>query len=132
MDIKTMYPMDMEEFLIALGEEELVQKIRECLEANTPMSAVLHSTAMQHYRQYLVVRGMPECVMQFATTGDYTLVRHSQKMILASYLSDMSKYNMANEIKKTRLTYDNITVQLSTSQNHSMCFFVAGQISVPV
>ena len=34
-------------------------------------------------------------------------------MILQSYLNDMSKYNNMNEIKKTRLVYDNITVQLS-------------------
>lgn len=51
--------------------------------------------------------------MQFAETGDYILVRHTQDTILASYLNDMSKYNNLNEIKKTRLAYDNITVQLS-------------------
>ena len=48
-----------------------------------------------------------------AETKDYILVRHTQDTILASYLNDMSKYNNLNEIKKTRLTYDNITVQLS-------------------
>ena len=68
---------------------------------------------MKRYRQYLVVGGMPECVMQFAETKDYILVRHTQDTILASYLNDMSKYNNLNEIKKTRLAYDNITVQLS-------------------
>ena len=78
-DMKTLYPMDMEEFMLALG----------------------------------VVGGMPECVMQFAQTKDYILVRHTQDTILASYLNDMSKYNNLNEIKKTRLAYDNITVQLS-------------------
>ena len=55
---------------------------------------------------------MPECVMQFVETKDYILVRHTQDTILASYLNDMSKYNNLNEIKKTRLAYDNITVQL--------------------
>lgn len=51
--------------------------------------------------------------MQFVQTRDYILVRHTQDTILTSYLNDMSKYNNLNEIKKTRLTYDNITVQLS-------------------
>ncbi len=68
---------------------------------------------MQIYRQYLTVGGMPECVMQFAQTGYYVLVRHTQDTILTGYLNDMSKYNNLNEIKKTRLVYDNITVQLS-------------------
>ena len=112
-DMKTLYPMDMEEFLIAMGEEELVQRIKQCFLTDTPMPSALHDAAMQLYRKYLVVGGMPECVLQFAQTGDYILVRHMQDTILSSYLNDMSKYNNLNEIKKTRLTYDNVTVQLS-------------------
>ncbi len=112
-DIKTLYPMDVEEFMIACGEEALVAQIRECFATDTPMPSALHDAAMQRYRQYLVVGGMPECVMQYVNTKDYILVRHTQDTILASYLNDMSKYNNLNEIKKTRLAYDNITVQLS-------------------
>ena len=112
-DIKTLYPMDMEEFLLALGEDALVGQIKECFERDTPLPSALHEKAIKLYRQYLVVGGMPECVLQFHETGDYILIRHTQNMILASYLNDMSKYNNLNEIKKTRLVYDNITVQLS-------------------
>ena len=111
--MKTLYPMDMEEFMLALGEETLVKEIKKSFDTDKPLPAALHETAMQLYRQYLVVGGMPECVMQFAQTKDYILVRHTQDTILASYLNDMSKYNNLNEIKKTRLAYDNITVQLS-------------------
>lgn len=112
-DIKTLYPMDVEEFMLAMGEDALVAKIKECFQTDTPMPAALHDAALQLYRQYLVVGGMPECVMQFVQTKDYILVRHTQDTILTSYLNDMSKYNNLNEIKKTRLAYDNITVQLS-------------------
>ena len=112
-DIKTLYPMDMEEFMLALGQKDLVKRIQECFNTNTPLPSALHDMAMELYRQYLVVGGMPECVMQFTQTTDYILVRHTQDTILASYLNDMSKYNNLNEIKKTRLVYDNITVQLS-------------------
>ncbi len=112
-DMKTLYPMDMEEFMLALGEGELAARIKECFRTDTPLPSALHDAAMRLYRQYLVVGGMPECVLQFAETKDYILVRHTQDTILASYLNDMSKYNTLNEIKKTRLAYDNITVQLS-------------------
>lgn len=112
-DIKTLYPMDMEEFMIACGESALAEQIRKCFANNEPLPSALHDAAMQLYRQYLVVGGMPECVMQFVETKDYILVRHTQDTILTSYLNDMSKYNTLNEIKKTRLAYDNITVQLS-------------------
>ncbi|MCL2109951.1 MAG: DUF4143 domain-containing protein, partial [Oscillospiraceae bacterium] len=112
-DVKTMYPMDIEEFLIAMGQESLSKKIRECFDTDSSMPSALHDSAMQYYRQYLVVGGMPECVLQFAETGNYILIRNIQSTILANYLDDMSKYNNQNEIKKTRLTYNNITVQLS-------------------
>ncbi|MDO4284122.1 MAG: ATP-binding protein [Eubacteriales bacterium] len=112
-DLKTLYPMDIEEFMLALGEESLVEQIRHSFQTDTPLPSALHDAAMQRYRQYLIVGGMPECVIQFAQTGDYILIRHTQDTILASYLNDMSKYNNLNEIKKTRLAYDNITVQLS-------------------
>ena len=112
-DIKTLYPMDMEEFMLALGEDMLVAQIKEHFNENTPMPSALHDKAKQLYRQYLVVGGMPECVMLFTLTKDYILVRHTQDTILASYLNDMSKYNNLNEFKKTRLAYNNITVQLS-------------------
>ncbi len=112
-DIKTLYPMDMEEFMYALGEDIMVEQIKKSFQTDTPMPSALHDAAMKRYRQYLVVGGMPECVMQFAETKDYILVRHTQDTILTSYLNDMSKYNNLNEIKKTRLAYDSITVQLS-------------------
>ena len=112
-DMKTLYPMDMEEFMLALGENDLVARIKESFASDTPLPAALHDAAMQLYRQYLVIGGMPECVRQFVDTRNYILVRHTQDTILASYLNDMSKYNNLNQIKKTRLAYDNITVQLS-------------------
>lgn len=112
-DMKTLYPMDMEEFLLAIGENVLVTQIKNCFKTNMPMPSALHDKALYLYRQYLVVGGMPECVSQFIQTKDYILIRHIQDTILASYLNDMSKYNTLNEIKKTRLAYDNITVQLS-------------------
>lgn len=99
--------------MLAMGEGALVQRIKNSFATDTPLPSALHDAAMQLYRRYLVVGGMPECVTRFAETKDYTLIRHTQDTILASYLNDMSKYNNLNEIKKTRLAYDNITVQLS-------------------
>ncbi|MDD2235056.1 MAG: ATP-binding protein [Desulfitobacteriaceae bacterium] len=112
-DIKTLFPMDMEEFFLAFGKSRLVTQIKTCFQNDLPMPAALHEAALSYYRQYLVVGGMPECVSKYLETKDLILVRHTQNMVLVSYLNDMSKYNSQNEIKKTRLVYDNITVQLS-------------------
>lgn len=110
---KTMCAMDFEEFLLAMSENELVEAIWEHFASHKEMPSVLHEKALQLYRKYLVVGGMPEVVSHFVQTNDYIYVRHLQEDILMSYLNDMSKYNKENEIKKTRLAYNSITVQLS-------------------
>ena len=91
-DMKTLYPMDMEEFFLACGEDSLVARIKLCFNEDLPMPAALHEAAMLYYRQFLVIGGMPDCVKKFIDTKDYILVRHTQSMILQSYLNDMSKY----------------------------------------
>ena len=109
-----MYPMDMEEFLLAMGEEDLIERIHNCFNDDSPMPHALHEAALKLYRQYLAVGGMPEVVARFIDTRNYTQVRHVLETIQMDYLDDMSKYqDSANEIKKTRLTYETIAVQLS-------------------
>lgn len=110
----TMHPLDMEEFLLALHEDELVKRIHQCFEENSPMPAALHDAALKRYRQYLAIGGMPEAVARFVDTQDYLQIRHVLETIQMDYLDDMSKYQKnANEIKKTRLTYGTVAVQLS-------------------
>lgn len=113
-DRYTMYPMDMEEFLFAMGEEDLVARIHSCFDNNTPMPQALHEAASALYRQFLIIGGMPDAVARYVDTKDYLQVRHILETIGMDYLDDMSKYQeSANEIKKTRLTYGTVAVQLS-------------------
>jgi predicted AAA+ superfamily ATPase len=112
-DIKTMYPMDMEDFLLACGEANLISHIRNCFRDNSPMPAVLHEAAFTRYRQYLLTGGMPEAISKYLETQDFNILRNAQAMILDSYLKDMGKYNNQADIRKVRLVYDNVTVQLS-------------------
>ena len=110
----TMYPMDMEEFLYAMDEADLAKRIRNCYANNSPLPTALHEAALNRYRQYLIIGGMPEAVSRFVDTQDYTQVRHVLETIQMDYLDDMGKYQQSsNEIKKTRLTYGTVAVQLS-------------------
>ena len=113
-DRYTMSPMDMEEFLLAMGEEDLVSRIHYCFDTNSAMPYALHEAANKLYRQYLVIGGMPEAVARYVDTKDFLQVQHILETINMDYLDDMSKYQgNANEIKKTRLTYGTVAVQLS-------------------
>ena len=61
-DIKTLSPMDLQEFLLACGETELVGQIKSCFTSDSALPSALHQAALEYYRQYLVVGGMPDCV----------------------------------------------------------------------
>ncbi|MDO4938483.1 MAG: AAA family ATPase [Lachnospiraceae bacterium] len=113
-DRYTMYPMDMEEFLLAYGEEDLVKMIETAFYSDKSLPEVLHHDAIELYKKYLITGGMPEAVARLIETYDFLQVRHVQDSLLMDYLDDMSKYqNNVNEIKKTRLTYHIVSVQLS-------------------
>lgn len=48
-DMKTLYPMDMEEFMLACGEKMLADKIKECFASDTPLPVALHDAAHTGY-----------------------------------------------------------------------------------
>ena len=49
-DIKTLYPMNIEEFMIACGETALVERIKSSFDNNTPLPSALHDAAIQLQR----------------------------------------------------------------------------------
>ena len=93
----TMAPMDFEEFLLAQNEnyEVLIEEIKRCYAENSPLARPFHNEAIDLYKSYLFVGGMPEVVEEFVKTGNYELVRVKQETILQAYFNDMSKYNKA-------------------------------------
>ena len=60
-----MYPMDFEEFLWAMGNETLMDFIKNCFVNQKPMGQVMHRKAMDYFRQYLIVGGMPQAVQEY-------------------------------------------------------------------
>lgn len=109
----TMHSMDFEEYLLANGERFLVEQIRECYKNNTPLDLPFHERALEYYKEYLFVGGMPEVVENYIKNKNLEMVRIAQQTILDSYHNDMSKYNKQSEIPKTRIVYKNISTQLA-------------------
>ncbi len=84
----TLYPLDFEEFLWAMGEEAMAVAIRE--HASTFESYVLHERALELYRRYLVVGGMPLPVRQYRDTGLIERALEETAEIDATYTADMT------------------------------------------
>lgn len=109
----TLHPLDFEEYLIARDEQGLIDLIRECYQTDTPLDQVFHERALDYYKEYLFVGGMPAAVEEYGKNHNHDLVRVLQQVILESYHDDMGKYNKQSEIPKTRIVYKNISTQLA-------------------
>ena len=109
-DLFTIYPLDFEEFLWAMGKRDLSALIRESFANDEPFS--LHDHALDLYRAYLVIGGMPRAVLDYLETRDYNFVLAAQKNINAAYIADMAKYATANETAKIMGAFDSIPAQI--------------------
>lgn len=114
-DMMMMFPMDFEEFLLALGAEHkaLSEEIHSSYETNNHLPEPFHEMALDAYNKYLYVGGMPEAVKAYVETKNTEIVRIIQNNILEAYFNDMGKYNKATEIPKTKLLFENISSQLA-------------------
>lgn len=110
-DIKTMYPLDFEEFLLALGEEKIIPLIKECFEENREFS--LHNKALDLYKNYLVIGGMPAVVRDYISQKDYDFALSNQKNIIDSYIADMAKYSTPKETTKIMAAFNSLPAQLA-------------------
>lgn len=107
-----MYPMDFEEFLWAMDNEMLMPVIRDCFEKKKPMGQMLHRKAMDYFRQYMIVGGMPQAVEKYIQTRDFEAVDITKRNILTLYREDIMKHSEGNELEIEAI-FDEIPAQLS-------------------
>jgi predicted AAA+ superfamily ATPase len=111
-DRLNMFPLNFEEFLLALEQDYLIDNIKECFNNNTPLLA--HQKAIDYFEDYLAVGGMPEVVDDFIKNNhDYDYTRMRQLSILGDYETDMIKYATKTDSVKIRAIYRSIYSQLA-------------------
>ena len=115
-----MFPMDFEEFLWAMGDEMLMPYIRMRFDKLLPMEA-FHRRAMDYFRQYLIVGGMPQAVLKYVETRDFEKVDEVKRDILALYRNDIHKY-ADNQETKVAAIFEEIPGQL---QKHEKKFVLS-------
>lgn len=110
-DMLTLHPLDFEEFLMANNNGSLIGLIREAFSDFSPLS--LHDMAMDLYKAYLVVGGMPQAVIEYVKTQDFNFVLAAQRTINDAYIADMAKYASPQETTKIMAAWASIPAQLS-------------------
>ena len=117
----TMYPMDFEEFLWAIGNDTLMDFIRICYAQRKPLGQSMHRKAMDYFRQYLIVGGMPQAVLEYANTKSFDAVDRIKRNILTLYRADIGKHAFGYE-RKVEGIFDELPGQL---QKHEKKFTLA-------
>jgi hypothetical protein len=116
-----MYPLDFEEFLLAIGNDTLMPIIKKCFDEKKPMGQVMHRKAMDCFRQYMIVGGMPQAVQEYVDTGDFESVDRIKRDIINLYREDIVKHAVGYELKVESI-FDEIPAQL---QKHEKKFKVS-------
>lgn len=115
-----MYPMDFEEFLIATNNEMLVDEIKNCYKSIKPLGTSLHEKALNLYKSYLIIGGMPKNVYDFVLNNlDYIKMNNRVlEDIKQEYFDDFKKYiNNKNEALKIEEVYKSIPSQIGNESN---------------
>lgn len=111
-----MYPVNFEEFMDYMGEDLLVEYIRDCYQNKVPLDQSQHKKAMHLFKEYILVGGMPQSVVAFKNNArDFFAADVEKRDILNLYRDDIRKaarrYN-----SKVSAIFENIPGYLSTHE----------------
>ena len=108
----SMYPMDFEEFLWAIGDEVSVETIKILLEKKRPAGNAIHRNLMRIFRLYMLIGGMPQAVETYLEKNNLQAVDEIKREIVDLYEEDFTKIDasgLAGDI------YDAIPANLSSN-----------------
>lgn len=106
----SMYPMDYEEFLWAVGDTSTYNLIRKCFESGKPVGESANRKLMRDFRLYMLVGGMPQAVSEYLTTNNFKKVDEVKRDILKLYEDDFGKIDPTGRIA---MLFDAIPAQLN-------------------
>ena len=99
MDVVEMFPLDLEEFFMALGvNDDVMQAVKDAWESKKPVPDFIHTKLMELVRLYLIVGGMPAVVQKYLDTNNLQDVLAEQQAIIRLYKRDIAKYDLNHKL----------------------------------
>lgn len=106
----SMYPMDYEEFLWALGDNSTMPLLKKVYESKKPLGEQMNRKLLRDFRLYMLVGGMPQAVNEYIQTNNFRKVDMIKRDILSLYEDDFKKIDPTGKIS---LIFDAIPAQLN-------------------
>lgn len=120
LDIRTMYPLDFEEFMKANNfSDEVIEHLRNGYDKLSPVDDFIHQQTMKLFHLYLIVGGMPAAVNIYLKTNNIAKVIEAQKSIIDLYKKDIAQYD-----PKEKLYLDEILILIPSEINSKNKRFV--------
>ena len=113
MDVVEMFPLDLEEFFMALGvNNDVMDVVRNSWESKEPIPDFIHTKLMELFRLYLIVGGMPAVVQKYMDTNNLQDVLAEQQAIIRLYKRDIAKYDRNHKLYIEEI-FDMIPLELN-------------------
>ena len=106
----SMYPMDYEEFLWAVGDETTFLLLKKCFEMNQGLGDAINRKQLRQFRLYMLVGGMPQAVAAYIETNNFRKVDEVKRDILNLYEADFAKIDPTGRLA---MLFDAIPAQLN-------------------
>lgn len=106
----SMYPMDYEEFLWAIGDTATFPLLKKCFEMNQGLGDAINCKQLRQFRLYMLVGGMPQAVSTYIETNNFRKVDEIKRDILNLYESDFAKIDPTGRLA---MLFDAIPAQLN-------------------
>lgn len=87
----SMYPMDFEEFLWAIGKAPTFDLIKYSFEHLKPLGDAMNRALMRDFRLYMLIGGMPQAVVAYLNSNDFAEIDAVKRNIIDLYLEDFRK-----------------------------------------
>lgn len=106
----SMYPMDHEEFLWAVGDTTTIPLLKKVFDSVKPVGVQIHRKLMRDFRLYMLVGGMPQAVNEYIETNNFRKVDQIKRDILNLYEDDFKKIDPTGKLSSL---FDAIPAQLN-------------------
>lgn len=119
----SMYPMDYEEFLWAVGDDTTFSLLGKCYEAGRGLGDLVNRKLLRQFRLYMLIGGMPQAVNEYIETNNFRKVDVVKRDILTLYEDDFEKIDSTGRLS---LLFDSIPAQLNTNASRYQTSAVLG------
>lgn len=119
----SMYPMDYEEFLWAVGDDTTFSLLGKCYEAGRGLGDLVNRKLLRQFRLYMLIGGMPQAVNEYIETNNFRKVDVVKRDILTIYEDDFKKIDSTGRLS---LLFDSIPAQLNTNASRYQTSAVLG------